>query len=289
MSVSQGTADTHELGLGNHGLDTVDQRSDYRVSAYDLPILFPATAGRPWRTDSELAMVRDWFYPRRTIPNPYAIPEGDTRQLAIDMVRLYSFNDRKTPHSMIATAYLSEALVHDEQTNREQHIGYVAMSSIYAMASVKFVNGFVDRDIARSAVASLRLADQVDSDDESDASELSDDFQDAELRARIKGGGESSMYAYAAKIGMPEAFVDVRHQIVHGEIPDLQFLREQTHRALDWLWEKWWRAHATGDPARALRIREERKLQIEPALITKAKKRKKGDDDIEDVEAALDK
>jgi hypothetical protein len=43
-------------------------------------------------------------------------------------------------------------------------------------------------------------------------------------------------------------------------MPGLEVLRQATRRALEWLWEKWWKVHATDDPGRALREREEQRL-----------------------------
>ncbi|RMD41956.1 hypothetical protein DV735_g3183, partial [Chaetothyriales sp. CBS 134920] len=221
-----------------------------------FPIYVAPRPSRPWQTSSELAMIRDWFYPQRAISDPYAGPEpGDMRQRAADQVRLYVFKDSKTPHALVATAYLAEALVHDQQPHRKEYISNVAMMSIYAMAFVKFVNGFVDRDVVGSVKASLSL--------ESRSSAADAAAEHPNERMTVKGGGEGSMYAHAAKINMPQEFVDLRHQIVHGRIPDLSVLRRETEQALEWLWDKWWKTNATGDPTSALRAREEKKRQEE--------------------------
>ena len=246
-----------------------------------FPTYIPAPPGTPWRTDSELAMVRDWFYPERTIPDPYAPPEGDTRQDAIEKVRVYVFKDRKTPHALIATVYLTEALVHDQQPERKQHIGNVAMMSIYAMAFVKFVNGFVDRDVAKFMRGELAVvgAETGSEDDDEEDEEMESEHENE--RVAVKGGGESSMYAYAVKIGMPQGFVDLRHQIVHGQIPELWILRKKTKQALEWLWEKWWKVYAAGDPARALRARELRRVEKEEATMKRELKRRKVDSEMD--------
>ncbi|RMZ87016.1 hypothetical protein DV736_g5755, partial [Chaetothyriales sp. CBS 134916] len=230
-----------------------------------FPIYVPPPPSRPWQTSSELAMIRDWFYPKRAISDPYTASEGDMRQRAADQVRLYVFKDSRTPHAIVATAYLAEALVHDQQPYRTECISNVAMMSIYAMAFIKFVNGFVDRDVVRSVKASLSLsaAQEGDSGDESSSDDEEVNGEHATERMTVKGGGEGSMYAHAAKIDMPQEFVDLRHQIVHGRIPDLGVLRRETENALDWLWEKWWKAHATGDPTDALRAREQKKRERE--------------------------
>jgi hypothetical protein len=210
--------------------------------------------GPPWKTDSELAVIRDWFYPQRAKYDVYSGPQPDMRKRAISKVNLYLFKAGDIPHAITSTANLTEAILHDSQENRSSHISDSAMISIYAMALVKFVNGFVDRDVAKAA--SVSLAGQ-----QTENSEEGEDTAQA-----VKGGGESSMYAHAARIGMPEGFVDLRHEIVHGRIPALQLLRGRTWEGLEWLWEKWWVKHATGDPDQALNEMELRQKEIADVL-----------------------
>lgn len=50
-----------------------------------------------------------------------------------------------------------------------------------------------------------------------------------------------SMYRTAKVMGLPEAFVEIRHEITHGELPSLIVLRKYAARALNWLWEHYWR------------------------------------------------
>ena len=209
--------------------------------------------GPPWKSDSELALTRDWFYPQHAETDPYSAPQVDMRQRAISKVNLYLFKAGDVPHAMVATANLTEAAIHDGQSNREDHISHSAMASIYSMAFVRFVNGFVDRDVAKASTASLSAAQTSGSEDAASGA----------ATPAIKGGGESSMYAFAAKIGMPESFVDLRHEIVHGQIPELWYLKDMTESGLEWLWNKWWVKHATGDPTRALKEIEFRKQEAD--------------------------
>ena len=158
----------------------------------------------------------------------------------------------------MATAHLTEALLHDTPDGRRS-ISAWALRSIYAMAFCRFVNGFVDRDIARAAKAVLRSGEGgggARAGDETAA-------------PAAPGKGEGSMYAHAAAIGMPERFVDLRHRATHEEMPSLETLRDATEAGLQWLWERWWRANATGDPRRALWEREERKqLAVTKRVLT---------------------
>lgn len=205
----------------------------------------------PWRHCSHLALVRDWFFPNHAKQDVFSATMSDSpadmRQRAIDKVSLWLFKAGRLPPAIIATAGLTEALLHHEK--KEASPGTVisdsAMQSIYAMAFAKFVNGFVDRDVARSFIAEMVQEDTTaESEDEEPVT-----------AAR----GESSMYAHAATIGMPQTFVDLRHQVTHGGIPNLAHLRRMTEQALEWLWERWWIKNAAGDPDLAAREIEERR------------------------------
>jgi hypothetical protein len=59
-------------------------------------------------------------------------------------------------------------------------------------------------------------------------------FCDTPPKASVK----RSMYDVADELNMPEHWVEVRHEITHGDIPDLRILEQCTHEAVDWLWTK---------------------------------------------------
>lgn len=50
-----------------------------------------------------------------------------------------------------------------------------------------------------------------------------------------------SMYQAANHIGLPESFVELRHQATHDELPVLLVLRQAVTRSLKWLWQYYWR------------------------------------------------
>ena len=50
------------------------------------------------------------------------------------------------------------------------------------------------------------------------------------------------MYAKAQQIGLPAVFVDLRHEATHGDMPSLTNLRSAARRALQWLWDDYWKA-----------------------------------------------
>jgi Las1-like len=201
----------------------------------------------PWRHESELAMIRDWFFPQHAISDPYSAPPVDMRQRAIGRVELWSFKDPDLTHAIIATASLTEAILHDEISNRESYISDSALQSIYAMAFCRFVNGLVDRDVAKAATASLAAITESNTDEET--------------TPNVRN--ESSMYSHARKIELPISFVELRHQATHGRMPSLGYLRTMTRQGLEWLYEKWWRRNATASPDRALRALELERVETE--------------------------
>lgn len=191
-----------------------------------------------WQDESELALVRDWFYPDRAARDPYgSLSDVDMRREAIASVNIWTFRSHKVPPAVLATADLSDSIIHWEELERTGDCNlYRSVQFMFAFAFLRFVNGFVDRDIARAKNATLSMGD---------------DETDEEGYRKISG--ESSMYAHAVTIGMPERFVDLRHQVTHGKVPDLMHLKKAADEALNWLWDRWWKTNATGDSAAAAR------------------------------------
>ena len=199
-------------------------------------------------------MVRDWFYPNHAKQDAFSATisefSPDMRQRAIDKVNLWMFKAGQLPPAIIATAKLTEAILHEEarRVSAGTVISETALQSVYAMAFARFINGFVDRDVARSrAVKMARDDSNTDSEEEMTSLPVT------------SGKGESSMYAHAATIGMPQKFVDLRHQVTHGDVPNVAYLRKMTEQALEWLWERWWTKNARGSADVAIRELEERR------------------------------
>lgn len=197
-----------------------------------------------WRDPSELALVRDWLYPEHAMRNPYDLSnEQDMRPEAIARINLWTFKTHDIPSAALATADLTDAILsHDRMLATNSTESYRSVQFTYSFAFIRFVNRFVDRDVAKAATTSL-ATDQNDEED-----------------SKGKGTGESSMYAHAAAIGMPGKFVSMRHELSHSsQLPEPKALRIATERAIAWLWERWWKGNATGDAGPALRRFEARK------------------------------
>lgn len=52
---------------------------------------------------------------------------------------------------------------------------------------------------------------------------------------------KQSMYAIAKTIGLPATFVELRHQSTHEQLPSLAKLRDAAHKALDYIWNYYWK------------------------------------------------
>ena len=221
----------------------------------------------PWSSPRGLVFLRSAFYPRHIARDPYEAPVPDMRQRAVGLVRQWESGDRKVPHAVTATAHLTEALLHDTDELRDTHeggniISDWALRAIYAMAFVRFVNGFVDRDVAKSAKRALLYSvpaspatrTRARSPKESAVSvmdrmreqEREQEKEREKERLRVRGD-EGSMYAHATAIGMPEGFVDLRHRATHDEMPGLGELRSMVGRGLEWLWVVWWCKEERGE------------------------------------------
>lgn len=205
----------------------------------------------PWRDESELAMTRDWFFPDHTLKDPYNSNSNDDMRIeAVARVNIWTFKSSKVPPAVISTADLTDSMLKYEQmTQSADSNSYRAVQFMFAFAFLRFVNAFVDRDVARAATMSLAVSED-----------------DVEEERNVKSVSDSSMYAHAAAIAMPSRFVDLRHRVSHGDLPDILVLKKAAEEALAWLWDRWWKSNALGDPSTALHRfedRKQRRLQLQ--------------------------
>jgi Las1-like len=182
-------------------------------------------------------MARDWFYPERVPCSffDFAPSRVDRRQDAINLVALWQFRDANLTQALVSTAHLTDAILHD-QAGRRDNLSSAALRSIYAMAFCRFVNALVDRDVRKSTTTTI-AKDKVVTDSGAGSG---------------PHRGQSSMYAHALDLGLPETFVELRHQAIHEEVPSLEVLRVRTGEALEWLWERWWKFNVKGSAEPAL-------------------------------------
>ncbi|PHH71600.1 hypothetical protein CDD80_5119 [Ophiocordyceps camponoti-rufipedis] len=162
-----------------------------------------------WRHPTDLLRVRRQFYDSDSDPDSHDDDDHETRrrlrQQAVARVSLWMARQH-CPHMVESTALLTAALLSDDTTDSHPQPAAwsaYAVRATYAAAFSRFVTGLLDG------------------------------HQD-KLR-------KQSMYAVAATVGLPAAFVELRHQATHEQLPSRAKLRAMAERALDWIWNYYWR------------------------------------------------
>ena len=165
----------------------------------------PNPVVRPWRDKDELLQVRSLLYPPvNTSPST----RTQSQRLAINIIHTWQRRS-PVPHFILSTALLADALLtHDALSGASadaplsaQQTPFVA-TAVFATAILRFVTGFCD--------------------------------------TAQTGGAKKSMFEVAGELGMPEAWVEMRHEITHGEMPSRTSMETVVREALTWLWERYW-------------------------------------------------
>lgn len=210
-------------------------------------------------------MLRDMIFPHHAAVDLYSasIPSvqvsdyyskdlaQDHRAHAINIISSWRLHDI-LPHALTATIELTGAQLFAEDIEHRQQASYeildfkrhafsddLAERSTFATSFCRFVNGFVDKDVAIVASGTATPAG---------------------------GGGENSMFVNAAKLGLPTSFVEFRHRCTHGrELPPLPDLKLMNGEALEWLYTTWWKTNATADSERAIVEEQEQHAETERA------------------------
>ena len=200
----------------------------------------------------------------RSAPKEY-IPKIplDCRIRAINIVNRIMFKyslDNPLPHAVLTTAQLTAALLYEDRMEPKWKCGNydlvdnLAVESTLASALGKFVTGFVDRDVkldasrkdGKSTKSTSRLKRRRNESEGSSRAEL-------DSSSRVS----NSMLSNAAQIGLPAAFVELRHKITHDSTtPPLWEMKLMAFRALDWLWDNYWLKLDVGKDVWGLEERE---------------------------------
>lgn len=156
----------------------------------------------PWRSRHDLLAIRSQFYPdHHPSPNQTQQTQQDN-QKSLAVARVATWMHRTgCPHLVESTALLTAAILLDSSTATTTSA--YAVRAAYAAAFSRFVTGLLDS------------------------------HQD---RAR-----KMSMYGLARSVGLPAAFVELRHQATHEALPSLVRLRGAARGGLEWIWGFYWR------------------------------------------------
>ncbi|KAJ2906639.1 hypothetical protein MKZ38_000894 [Zalerion maritima] len=170
----------------------------------------------PWRNREELLRVRKQFFPQRIDDNGFCISASsplntnsngrndrvDNRRAAVGRAQMW-VNRGHCPHLVEATAQIMSARLADEACAGGSDRDTLLVSLGYSAAFSRFVTGLLDS------------------------------HQEAQKKM--------SMYSVAKSVGLPASFVELRHQVTHEQLPSLTKLRAAADKALDWIWERYWK------------------------------------------------
>ncbi|ATY59128.1 hydroxyacylglutathione hydrolase, partial [Cordyceps militaris] len=171
----------------------------------------------PWRDRQELLLVRDQLYGDRRDhelpPPPHEDDDARRTRQNLAVARISMWVQRGScPHMVESTALLFAAVLSDKvAATQSAGSSTYAVRAAYSAAFSRFVTGLLDG------------------------------HQD-KLR-------KQSMYSIAKLIGLPATFVELRHQVIHEQLPSLVKLRPAAHMALDWIWDYYWKQLDQGDDA----------------------------------------
>ena len=173
-----------------------------------------------WSDANELATVRAQLYApdaeqrRRGVAHVAAWSMRGSVPLAIDATA--SLVDillllRPYAHHTLLSFLLKRAFSNSEAREAEWGASDMALRLALSMALVRFVNGFVDS----------------------------------------KQGGQFALPVamLAEQMGMPAAFVDLRHEATHSDLPSLPLLASAAQHALEWLRARYWESTAAAPPS----------------------------------------
>lgn len=159
----------------------------------------------PWRSRHDLLAIRSQFYPDHhppTSPPSQTSQTSSEDQKSLAVARVATWMHRTgCPHLVESTALLTAAILLDSSSPTSS--SSYAVRAAYAAAFSRFVTGLLDS------------------------------HQD---RAR-----KMSMYGLARSVGLPAAFVELRHQATHEALPSLVRLRGAARGGLEWIWGFYWR------------------------------------------------
>ncbi|KAI0129325.1 Las1-domain-containing protein [Hypoxylon sp. NC0597] len=173
----------------------------------------------PWRDRAELLKVRRQFYPSPPTGPQHNQYEDDNnndddddektakeeaaKQHAVSRVSMW-MQRGGCPHLVESTALLMAAILSDlHETRTRANSSSYAIRAAYSAAFSRFVTGLLDS------------------------------HQDKQRKM--------SMYTVAKTIGLPATFVELRHQATHEQLPSLLKLRSAARKALDWIWDYYWK------------------------------------------------
>ncbi|MCJ1411308.1 rRNA-processing protein las1 [Ptychographa xylographoides] len=161
---------------------------------------------QPWKKADMWDAVKLKFYPIR------AAGLSDLRQEGCNEVFMWKKRTR-VPHAIVATALLTEAVLHDNSANTPKSIVLMYSSALTQWA------------LSLNALGLRLIYDRL-------VTGIVDTQQEASYK--------KNMYEVAKIVGLPAFFVTLRHEIVHGYDTPLVVLRQAAADGLTWVYNDYW-------------------------------------------------
>ncbi|GAB0145090.1 hypothetical protein EsHS_00005534 [Epichloe bromicola] len=191
----------------------------------------------PWRDRQELLLVREQFY--NVASNSQQREQEQSANTSRNRVppRVSSGDDGDTqPGGLVAAEQPSFSNMHPHSQPCQDKTGKTHRQR----QAVVRVSMWMQRGNCPHVVESTALLTAAMLSDEGGllagstfVTGLLDGHQDRQRK--------QSMYSIAKTIGLPATFVELRHQATHEQLPSLAKLRSAAKKALDWIWNYYWK------------------------------------------------
>ncbi|AEO56210.1 hypothetical protein MYCTH_2300873 [Thermothelomyces thermophilus ATCC 42464] len=227
----------------------------------------------PWRNRRELLAVRRQFYPdrhpqrqppRRQTPGQAQLSSTNTAATAYSTYRATTVNELPPP-PLPPPSSSSSSLTTAKQQAVGRRRSHGEKQEAVARVSMWMQRGGCPHMVESTALLTAAiLSDEVTggpgagSDDglarasrayavRAAYSAAFSRFVTGLLDSHQDRQRKMSMYDVAKSVGLPATFVELRHQATHEQLPSLARLRAAADKALDWIWEYYWRGLTAGD------------------------------------------
>ncbi|KAH7318657.1 Las1-like-domain-containing protein [Stachybotrys elegans] len=209
----------------------------------------------PWRDRHELLLVRRQFYGAYSPPFPGCNTgfSGNSSTTTTTASKPTSISARgpETPHDHYALGHVADADARKVRQDQHQAVARVSMwmqrghcphmveSTALLTAAVLSDEDDVDVAAEHTASSTYAIRAAYSAAFSRFVTGLLDGHQDKQRK--------QSMYAIAKTIGLPAAFVELRHQSTHEQLPSRAKLRSAAKKALFWIWDYYWK-HLPDEP-----------------------------------------
>lgn len=182
---------------------------------------------------------------RHLYPDCHAEFSAKDRHHALSTVQLW-INRSACPFAVETTALLVQSVILDE------HMQQIAASTFGEASASTSSPRYALEQMGGGAELGVRL----------NYSLALTRFVNSVVDSHQTGGFAQSIAAIAARIGLPQWFVEIRHAVTHEELPSINVCRQAAGMALAWLRRHFWIPQLFEGP-NALRFYDETAMEVD--------------------------